>query len=194
MVLIRKRYFRSHLQQKHDDERFRDKARRKLLRIVHFRSSGDPQIRVGDGQDDQAMRADPSRGIGQALAIGTMGIGLSMGAAAQTSPQQTNEANGNIPSPLGLHGNSSYVQRFFDGDHLEVQSPDAVSRDSGSMEIPTVIGNSGRAAPPNVLTSSPRSDAAPLPQSPTSIVSRTHIQYLAIPDLNPHNIRQRQGE
>ncbi|KAK7687989.1 hypothetical protein QCA50_008359 [Cerrena zonata] len=185
MVLIRKRYFRRHLQQKRDAERFRHRLAKRVLSFAHM---GSPRIKVEADPDQAKLRIDPSKGIGQVLAVGTTEIGLGIGmgkAAGQVSPNL---------DPTGSTYFEGSANQFIEGDHLEVQSPTSL-RESSSMEIPhPIFGNDGRNADHNVLTSSPRSDAIPLPQTPTSQRGvQVQYQYLALPHLPNQQLKHRTG-
>lgn len=195
MVLIRKRYFRKHLQNRRDAERFRTRLARRVLRLARPKNSSElePKIKVeADPNEEPLSKLDPSKGIGQALAATMAGVGVGIGVgetAEQMSPTQ-HDVNATLVNPaqtqegLGL--------KFMDEDHLEVQSPTSISiRDTSSMDIP-VIGNDSRTANPNILTSSPHSGVLALPQSPTSLMSAS-IRILALPQYPTRQLRQRQG-
>ncbi|CAL1696758.1 unnamed protein product [Somion occarium] len=184
MVLIRKRYFRQHLQDRHDKERFRTRVTKKLLRFAHFNGSQGPQILV-NGNDTQdptspgAIRINPADGIGAALVAGggtEIGLGLALA---------------KIPSPIDTSGHLSPMRNSQQSDRAnlangrsilsddEVQSPTSLRE---SMEIP----EAGIVANAHSFTSSPRSAAMPLqyPISPTS----HSVRFVALPQL-----RQRPG-
>ncbi len=168
MVLVRLRYFREHIIQRHRQKTMLQSMRDRVSGIVAGVGRSVPLWHPEAGAEKHAQHGShgiqASDGIGAALAGGaTTGLGLGIALGKEDSDDGGQDANAN-EHKLAQSRSSSHIR-------IDVESPLRVSPSEDPTMYTGESGERGIIADAQSFTSSPRSGAMPLPQSPTSMGS-----------------------
>lgn len=170
MVLVRLRYFRAHIIQRHREKTVRQSMRDRVAGLVagvgrRAVPLWHPEVGASEKHAQHGSHGiQASDGIGVALAGGaTTGVGLGIALGTGDSDEGGQDANAKEPK-LTQSRSNSYIQ-------IDVESPLRVSPSEDPTMYTGESGERGIIADAQSFTSSPRSGAIPLPQSPTSMGS-----------------------
>lgn len=169
MVLVRLRYFRQHIIQRHREKTVLQSMRDRVSKLVAGVGRSVPLWHPEAGASEKhahhgSRGIQASDGIGAALAGGaTTGVGLGIALGTGDSDEGGQDANAK-EHKLTQSRSSSRIR-------IDVESPLRVSPSEDPTMYTGESGERGIIADAQSFTSSPRSGAMPLPQSPTSMGS-----------------------
>lgn len=169
MVLVRLRYFRQHIIQRHREktvlQSMRDRVSKLVAGVGRSVPLWHPEAGASEKHAQHGSRGiQASDGIGAALAGGaTTGVGLGIALGTGDSDEGGQDANAK-EHKLTQSRSSSRIR-------IDVESPLRVSPSEDPTMYTGESGERGIIADAQSFTSSPRSGAMPLPQSPTSMGS-----------------------
>ncbi|RPD81556.1 TrkH-domain-containing protein [Lentinus tigrinus ALCF2SS1-7] len=188
MVLIRMRYFRQHIIATHRKKTLLQSIRDRVGSVITGRASSTLQKHVEDGTEKHKTHGShgiqASDGIGAALAGGAttgLGLGIALGAGDVQRRDEDDQTNGFRKS------STSHVE-------VSVDSPGRLSPSEDFTVHPDEDqnGEQGVIADAHSFTSSPRSGAMPLPQSPVSPPPQ-HLQFAFEGARSNGMVRRRPG-
>ncbi|KAI0735704.1 TrkH-domain-containing protein [Earliella scabrosa] len=186
MVLIRLRYFRQHIIARHRKKTLLQSFRDRFTSMTSTIGASIPHKHVEDGDSAEEKHhkhgsngVQASDGIGAALAGTTTGLGLGLAFKLGTDGDKQAAADPGLDVPASPHSNESSAHV-----RVDVESPDPLS---SSMDLTMHFDDDhdhdhdyGIMHDVQSFTSSPRSGAMPLPQSPRSPPPQ-HLQFAPDP-------------
>ena len=201
MVLIRLRYFRQHIIARHRKKTLLQSFRDRFTNMTSTIGASIPHKHVEDGDSAEEKHhkhgsngVQASDGIGAALAGTTTGLGLGLAFKLGTDGDKQAAADPGLNVPASPHSNESSAHV-----RVDVESPDPLS---SSMDLTMHFDEDhdhdhdhdcGIMHDVQSFTSSPRSGAMPLPQSPRSPPPQ-HLQFAPDPRQAGTGVMRRRGK
>ncbi|KAI0638942.1 TrkH-domain-containing protein [Trametes polyzona] len=169
MVLVRLRYFRQHIIARHRKKTVLQSMRDRVVNMVTGVKHSVPLWHIEAGAEKHAQHGShgiqASDGIGAALAGGAttgLGLGIALGTAdGSVDGQETDEQKRNGLTQSSSNATDSRIQ-------IQIESPLRATPSEDPTMFTAETEERGIIADANSFTSSPRSGAMPLPNSPTS--------------------------